>query len=82
MNKTTFPTNLHVRQAKTQISLSFRAVWSESLHGILLTAKDPKRLADSEDSDQQARMRRLISAFAGHKYIFLENLCLGSMSFH
>ena len=35
---------------KTQISLCIRAVWSESLHGILWVTKDPKRIqAYNED---------------------------------
>ena len=40
---TAFPTRLHVCPAKTQISLHFRAVWSDSLQGTLWAAKDPKR---------------------------------------
>ena len=62
---TSFSTWLPVRTAKTQINLRIRAVWFESSQGILWVAKDPKHLqADSEDSDQTARMRRLIWVFA------------------
>ena len=50
---TVFHTWLHVRPAKTQISLCIRAVWSESLQGTLCVPKDPKRLeTDMEDSKQ------------------------------
>ena len=39
--------------AKTQTSLHICAVWSESLQGTLLVAKDPQDLqGDSEYSDQ------------------------------
>ena len=51
---TAFPTILHVRPAKTKISLRIRAVWSESSRAqdILRIAKNSKRLqADSEGSD-------------------------------
>ena len=45
-----FPKRLHVRLAKTQVSLCIRAVWSESLQGNLWVATDPKRhQEDSED---------------------------------
>ena len=51
-------TRLHVRTAKTQISLRMRAVWSESSQGTLRVAKEPRRLqAGSEDTDQHARMQ-------------------------
>ena len=53
------------RPAKTQIRLRIRAVWSESSQRTLWIAKDPKRLqADTEDSDQPARMCTLIWVFA------------------
>ena len=56
----------HVRQAKTQISLGIRPVWSESLLCAQRIANDPSFLhADSEDSDQTGRMPRLIWVFAG-----------------
>ena len=58
---TAFPTRLLVRQVKRQISLRFRAVPSDSLQEPLLVAKDAERLqADSKNTDQTARMRRLI----------------------
>ena len=55
----------HVRSKKTQISLHIRAVWSESSlsewrnFAFLAIQNVP-----SEDSDQTARMRRLIWIFA------------------
>ena len=63
---TAFPTRLHLRPAKTQISLRIRAVWSEfplsawPRFGSLATHR-----VSCEDSDQTARMRRLIWFFAG-----------------
>ena len=57
-------TLVHVRPAKIQISLRIRAVWSESSLGVFWIAKDANFLhADHEDSDQTARMRRLIWVF-------------------
>ena len=51
---------------KTQISLCIRPVWSESLLCAQWVAKGSVLLqADSEDSDQTGRMRRLIWVFAG-----------------
>ena len=56
----------HVRPVKIQISLRIRAVWSESSLNAFWIAKDAKFLyADNEDSDQTARMRRLIWVFVG-----------------
>ena len=56
----------HVRQTKTQISLCIRAVWSESLLPALRnSASLAIQNAPSEDSDQTARMLRLILIFAG-----------------
>ena len=56
----------YVRTAKIQIRLRIRAVWSESLLGAFWIAKDAKFLhAGNEDSDQTARMRRLIWVFVG-----------------
>ena len=50
-----------VRPAKIQISLRIHAGWSESSLGEFCTANDAKSLpSDHEDSDQTARMRRLI----------------------
>ena len=54
------------RPVKIQISLCIRAVWSESSLGALWIAKNTNFLhADNEDSDQTARMRRLIWVFIG-----------------
>ena len=51
---------------KTQISLGIRPVWSESLLCAQMVAKGSVLLqADSGDSDQTGRMRRLIWVFAG-----------------
>ena len=56
--KTSFGT---LRQAKNQISLRIRAVWSESSLASFWIAKVAKFLsADMEDSGQTARMRGLI----------------------
>ena len=55
-----------VRPAKIQIRLRICAVWSESSLCAFWIAKDAKFLhADNEDSDQTARMRRLIWVFVG-----------------
>ena len=52
---------LDMRRAKIQISLRIRAVWSESSQCAFWIVKDAKcHHADNEDSDQTARMRRLI----------------------
>ena len=52
--------------AKTQISLGFRQVWSESSLCAQWVAKDPSFFhADSKDSDQTGWMPRLIWIFAG-----------------
>ena len=60
--------------AKTQISLGIRPVWSESSLCALCVATVPMLLhADSEYSDQTARMRRLICVFVVricHKQVF------------
>ena len=46
--------------------MGIRPVWSESLPYAQWVAKDSVLLqADSEDSDQTGRMRRLIWVFAG-----------------
>ena len=56
-----FPTRLYLRPAKTQTSLSIRVDCSESSNCTLWMANDPKRVqAHRKDSDQTARMRRLI----------------------
>ena len=63
---TAFPTRLHVRPAKTHISLRIRAGWSEpplfawGRFGSLATHR-----VLCEDTDQTARMRSLICDFAG-----------------
>ena len=52
---------MSVRPVKTQISLAFRPVLSESSLCTKWVVKDPRFLhADSEDSDQTGRMPRLI----------------------
>ena len=56
----------HARRVKIQISLCIRTVWSESSLGVFWIVNDSKFLhADNEDSDQTARMRRLIWVFVG-----------------
>ena len=58
----------HVRPAKIQISLRIFAV-SQSSQGAFWLAKDANFLnADNEDSDQSARMHRLIWVFIGSTY--------------
>ena len=55
------PTLGHVRPAKVPVSLCIPAVCKESPLGAFWIAKDAKFLhADNEDSEQSARMRRLI----------------------
>ena len=64
-----------VCQAKTQISLGIRPVWSESSLCTQWVAKDPSFLhADSEDSDQTG----LIWGFVGRTVILLVLLWGGS----
>ena len=59
----------HVHPAKIQISLRNRAVWSESSLSAFWITKDAKFLyVDNEDSNQTARMRRLIWVFVGRTY--------------
>ena len=61
----TKPTKWPVRPAKTQISLGFCPVWSESLLWAHWIAQDPSFLhADSKDSDQTRWIPRLIWVFA------------------
>ena len=70
---------MSVRQAKTQISLGIRPVWSESSLCAQWVAKDSSfRQAESEDSDQTGRMPRLIWVFAGRTAILLVLSCGGS----
>ena len=70
---------MSVRQAKTQISLGIRPVWSKSSMCAQSKTKDPKFLhADSEDSDQTGRMPRLIWVFAGRTLILLVLSCRDS----
>ena len=58
-----------MRVAKIQISLRIRAVWSESSPHAFWLAKGAESLhADNEDSDQTARMRRLILDFTGRTF--------------
>ena len=64
-----------MRPSKIQISLRIRAVWSESPMGAFSIAKDRKFLhADNQDSDQTARMRKLIWVRWAHR--------LGGTFFH
>ena len=57
----------HVRLAMIQISLHTPTVWSESSLGIFWTTKNAKFLhADNDDSDQTARMHRLIGVIVGY----------------
>ena len=54
----------HMRQAKIQISLRIRAVWSESSLGEFGIVKEAKFLhVDNGDFNQTARMHRLIWVF-------------------
>ena len=56
----------HVSQAKIQISLHIRAVWSESSLDAFCIVKDANFLhADNEDYDQTAQMRSLIWVVVG-----------------
>ena len=56
----------HVHPAKIPISLRIRAVWSESSLGAIWITRDIKFIqADIGNSDQIARMRRVIWAFVG-----------------
>ena len=65
-------TKWHVRPVKTQISLSIRPVWSESLLCAQWIAKDPMfPHADSEDSNQTGWIPRLIWVFAGRTCHFV-----------
>ena len=71
------PTFWHVRPTKTQISLRMRTVWLEySLSAWRNFASLAIQIAPSEDSDQTARMRRLIWIFAGRTYLKVRFLTL------
>ena len=67
-------TFVSVRPAKIQISLRIRTVWSESSLGAFWVDKDIKfNDADDEDSDETARMRRMIWVFLcaqNRRYVF------------
>ena len=75
---TEFPTRLHVRPAKTQISMRFHVVWSESSlaawrrFGSLANNKVP-----FEDTEQTARMRKLICILTGRTCNLAEMLWHG-----
>ena len=77
----------HVRRTKTQISLRICAVRSESsLSAWRNLASLAIQNAPSEDSDQTARMRRLIWIFAGRtcpvvRFLPLRILCLYLLHF-
>ena len=61
-----------VRPAKTQISLGIRPVWSEPSPCTQWVVKDQSFLhADSEDSDQNGQMPRLIWVFPGRTCHFV-----------
>ena len=71
----------HVRPVKIQISLRIRAAWSESTLGVFCIAKGANCLdADNEDSDQTARMYRLIWVFLGRLCQKVRFLTLRHMS--
>ena len=56
----------YVGQAKIQICLRIRAVWSESSLSTFWIIKSVKFfLVDYEDADETTRMRRLIWVFSG-----------------
>ena len=64
--------NVAVRQAKIQISLGIRPVWSESLLSAWRKLGSLAiHWANSEDSDQTGWMPRLIWVLAGHTVILL-----------
>ena len=56
------PTLGHVHSVKIQICLPIRPVWSESSLGAFI-AKNKIKILHNENSDQIARMRRLIWVF-------------------
>ena len=62
---TEFRTRLHVRPAKTQISLRIRGEWPVfACHSVDIN--EPKRIqADNKNSGQSVRMSRLIWVFSG-----------------
>ena len=63
---------LHVRPAKTQISLGIRPVWSEfSLSAWRKLGSLPTHWAHIEDYDQTGRMPKLIWVFAVRKDHFV-----------
>ena len=75
-------TQWHVHQAKTQISLGIRPVWSESPLSVWRKLGSlATQWAHSEDSDQTWRMPRLIWVFVGHTVILLV-LSWGSSYMH
>ena len=74
----TKPTKWHVRQAKTQISLAIRPVWSESLLSAWRKRSLATHWAHSKVSDQTGWMLRLIWVFAGRTVILLFFSCPGS----
>ena len=68
----TKPAKWHMRPAKTQISLGFRPVRSESSQCAQWVAEGPRFLhADSKGSDQTGRMPRLIWVFGGRTVLLL-----------
>ena len=79
-----------MHQAKIQISLRIRVIWSESSLDAFWIAKDANFLhADNEYSNQTARIRRLIWVFVGRtwqKVRFLavrrKYICIPKMPMH
>ena len=72
-----------VLQAKTQISLGIRPVWSDtSLSAWRNLGSLATHWAHCEDSDQTGRMPRLIWVFAGRTLILLVWSCRGSFFSH
>ena len=68
----TKPTKWSVRQAKTQISLGIRPVWSESsLSAWRNLGSFATQWMHNEDSDQTGQMPRLIWVFAGRTVHFV-----------
>ena len=66
----TKPAKWHMRPVKTKISVGIRPVWSESSLSVRRKLGSlATQWAHSEDSDQTARMSRLVWIFAGRTVI-------------
>ena len=73
---------MFLRQAKTQISLGIRPVWSESsLSAWRKLGSLATQWVHNEDSDQTGRMPRLICVFTGCTVTLLVLSCRGSVIF-